>query len=229
MDKWFGDESNNSNNMITIYEVVAEEMMKESEQDQLLLSKKYAILDRVQEKAKRFGAVIPQNVLDEIGKLVMSVKGSVAVTTRRAENPRVAECGNILLEYALEEAAYAKTNKPYLLSLWFVRSEQDLQRVSKTEVLKKWLLGKRVPLATELLDKLDAKKDVTVRVYRYILDFAREAISVDNLCDDDFVGQKVQNGAFSRNDAVGIVKENKVIIYAPEWMFNKSMWEFYSR
>lgn len=228
MDKWLCDE-NDCNGMITIYEVIAEEMLKESEQEQLLLSKKYAILDRVQEKAKRFGVVIPKDVLEKIGKLVLSVNGSVAVTTRRAENPQVAECGNMILEYALEEADYEKTNKPYLLSLWFLRPEQDLQRISKTEVLKKWLLGKRVPLVSDILPKLDAKKDVTIRVYRYIQDFAREAISVPDLCDDDFVGQKVQDGAFSRNDAVGIVKENKVIIYEPKWMFNKSMWEFYPR
>ena len=93
---------NQEDSYTTIDEIIENAYAKQNEREQMMISKKYAVLDRVVERAKRFGVTIHQDVLNEIGQLVMTVKGGVADTTRRAEKPTVAKCGNMILEYSLE-------------------------------------------------------------------------------------------------------------------------------
>lgn len=213
----------------TIDEIIAEACAKQNEHEQMLLSKKYAILDRVAEKAKRFGVLtIPQDVLDEIGELVMTVKGGVAVTTRRVEKPTVVKCGNMLLEYALEEADREKTKRPYLLSLWFMPDNESKAngenevKDARTERLKNWLDNKKIPFASEILKRVDKDKDVAICVYAERGFFVLEIAKIEEFSDDDFVGSKDQ-------DAVGFIKNNVVIIHDPSWKFGKSKWTFYVR
>ena len=215
-------------NQVSVEQIIAQEAARQEELENKLLSKKYAILDRVQERAKRFGVAVPQEVLDQIGRLAMSVKGGVAVTTRKVAHPSVAECGDMLIEYQLEEADDEKTARPYLLSLWFTKLEKDSKKSLKAVRLEKWLLGKGIPFVPELMQHLDENEDVTVHVFRYVRDFALAVAKID-FSDDNFVGQKVKNRMFDKDNAVGIVKDNVVNIYAPAWMFNKSTWTFYVR
>lgn len=205
----------------------ARKAAREEEMQNTSDNRKYAILDSIKEVGKRCGVVIPQEALDKFEKLVMSVNASIAVTGRKTENPDVMECGGMRIEFKLEEADGTKTRKPYLLSIWF----PDLERSGYAKSLKamrleKWLLGRGIPFVPELMQNLDEKKDVTVHVFRYIREFALEVAQLD-FSDEDFVGQKVKNRMFDKDNAVGIVKDNVVNIYAPAWLFNKSTWTFY--
>lgn len=226
---------NQEDSYTTIDEIIEDAYAKQNEREQMMLSKKYAVLDRVVERAKRFGVTIPQDVLHEIGQLVMTVKGGVAVTTRRVEKPTVAKCGNMILEYALEEADREKTKRPYLLSLWFMPDSESKVNDGNDEVdirtmrLKSWLDNKKVPFIYEILEKVDQNRDMTIYVYSDVSSFALEVAKMEGFSDDDFIGQKVKNCRFYKGTAVGIVKNNVVIIYAPAWMFEKSTWTFYVR
>lgn len=216
--------------VVTIEEIINDEQEKQLERERFALSKKYAVLDRVNEKAKRRNVTIPPQVLEEIGRMVLEVKGSVAVTTRQVDNPIVVECGDKIMEYRLDETLEGeKTSKPYILSLWFITPENGNGKSAKTIRFEKWLLGKGVPFASEIACKVDHEKDVTVHVYKYVKDFAIAVSAQSEIIDSDFVGQNVRNRAFSPKLAVGVVKNNQVYVYAPAWMFNKSDWEFYSR
>lgn len=226
---------NQEDSYTTIDEIIENAYAKQNEREQMMISKKYAVLDRVVERAKRFGVTIPQDVLNEIGQLVMTVKGGVAVTTRRAEKPTVAKCGNMILEYSLEEADREKTKRPYLLSLWFMPNSESLVNDGneamdiRTMRLKSWLDNKKIPFISEILERVDQNKDMTIHVYSDVSSFALEVARLEEFSDDDFVGQKVKNCRFSKSTAVGLVKNNIVIIYAPAWMFEKSTWTFYVR
>lgn len=222
---------NQDDSYTTIDEIIENAYEKQNEREQMMISKKYAVLDRVTERAKRFAVTIPQEVLNEIGQLVMNVKGGVAVTTRRVEKPTVAKCGNMLLEYSLEEADREKTKRAYLLSLWFMPdSESKVNDMDiRTMRLKSWLDNKKIPYISEILERVDQNKDMTIHVYRDVRFFALEVAKLEGFSDDDFVGQKVKNCRFSKSTAVGIVKNNVVIIYAPAWVFEKSTWTFYVR
>lgn len=218
-----------NNEIINLKEIVNDERTRQQDDlENVAISKKYAILDRVLERAKRFGVDVPQVVLEEIGHLVMSVPGAVAVTTRRTSNPTTVKCDEAILEYKLEKADRSKTNKPYLLSVWFIKPEQNNKSVRAVR-MEKWILGKGVPFVSEVMKRLDENKDVTIYVYRDVRSFALEVAKLEGFSDDDFVGQKVKNCRFYKSTAVGIVKNNVVIIYAPAWMFNKSTWTFYVR
>lgn len=223
-------ENNNENNVIiTVEEILEQEHEKELEREFVALSRKYAILDRVKEKAKRYNVEIPQEAIDEIGRLVIQVKGSVAVTTRQVDNPIVVRCGEKIMEYSLDSSEGEKTNKPYILSLWFTTPGKGKGRSAKEIRFEKWLLGKGVPFASEIAGKANLENDVTVQVYKYVKDFALAVSVLHEITDSDFVGQNVRNHAFSPRMPVGVVKNDRVYVYAPAWMFNKSNWEFYSR
>lgn len=219
-----------NNEIINLKEIVNDERTRQQDDlENVAISKKYAILDRVLERAKRFGVDVPQVVLEEIGDLVMSVPGAVAVTTRRTSNPTIVKHDDMaILEYKLEKADRSKTNKPYLLSIWFIRPEQNNKSVRAVR-MEKWILGKGVPFVPEVMKRLDENKDVTIYVYRDVRSFALQVARLEEFSDDDFVGQNVKNCRFSKNTAVGLVKNNIVIIYAPAWMFDKSTWTFYVR
>ena len=227
---------NQEDSYTTIDEIIENAYAKQNEHEQMMISKKYAVLDRVVERAKRFGVTIPQDVLNEIGQLVMTVKGGVAVTTRRAEKPTVAKCGNMILEYSLEEADREKTKRPYLLSLWFMPDSESLVNDGneamdiRTMRLKSWLDNKKIPFISEILERVDQNKDMMLQVYKDLSSFGLEVAKLGGFSDDDFVGQKVKNcRRISKSTAVGIVKNNVVIIYAPAWGFEKSTWTFYVR
>lgn len=211
----------------TLEEILQEEENRESEREQLMLSKKYAILDRVQEKASRFGIKLSKDALEQLGKVVTSVRGGIAVTTRKVENPTVIDCGSAKLEYALEQADMAKTDKPFLLSLWFVKPQDEQKKSAQRIRIEKWLHSKGVPFAVEIAQKIDTEKDVNVHVYKYVEDFAREAQRHGELSDEDFFGQKVHQGMISTLATVGIVKNNFVEVFIPKWKFKTSFWTFY--
>ncbi len=222
------NQRNEKKNQVSIEQIIALEAARQEELERKLLCKKYAILDRVQKRAKQNGVSLSQEVLDQIGSLVMSVKGSVAVTTRKVEQPNRIKVDDVFVEYLLEEADNEKTSKPYLLSIYFNKLEKDSKKSLKAVRLEKWLLGKEIPFVPELMRRLDENEDVTVHVFRHVSDFAFAVAKLD-FSDDDFVGQKVENRMFDKDNAVGIVKDNVVNIYAPAWMFNKSTWTFYVR
>ena len=141
----------------------------------------------------------------------------------------------MILEYSLEEADREKTKRPYLLSLWFMPDSENLvsdgneARDIRTMRLKSWLDNKKIPFISEILERVDQNKDMTIHVYSDVSSFALEVARLEEFSDDDFVGQKVKNCRFSKSTAVGLVKNNIVIIYAPAWMFDKSTWTFYVR
>lgn len=212
-------------NLVTIEDILKREHERELERERVALSKKYAIFDRILEKAKRYNFDIPQQVMDEIGQKVTDVKGGVTVITRQVENPIVVECGDRILEYSLDKTCDGdRTVRPYILSLWFINPEDD--KTAKEKRLEKALMAKGVPIAIDIVKKVGIERDFAVQVYKYVRDFALAVSALTQITDSDFVGQKVKNCAFSPNMPVGIVKDNVVYVYAPTSNIAKAMWEF---
>ena len=215
-------------NQVSVEQIIAQEAARQEELDFRLISKKYGIQERVQKLAKCKGVSLSQEVLDQLVNLAMSVKGGAAVILGKVEQPNVIKCDDVFVEYLLEEADNEKTKKPYQLSIYFNKLEKDSKKSLKAVRLEKWLLGRGIPFVPELMQRLNENEDVTVHVFRYVRDFAFAVAKID-FSDDNFVGQKVKNRMFDKDNAVGIVKDNVVNIYAPAWMFNKSTWTFYVR
>lgn len=214
--------------MITIEDILEWEHETEFEMEQIVRSKKYAIINCVLKIAKRHNFEIPQNVLDEIGQMIIKAKGNVAVITRRVDNPIVVRSGEKVMEYWLDETSDdEKMSKPSVLSLRFITSEKIMKRLPEQIRFEKWLRLNGVPFARDIAGKTNLENDVTVRVYKYVRDFAIAVSVLPEIIDSDFVGQNVRNRAFSPKMSIAVVKNNQVHVYVPEWTCNKSVWMFY--
>lgn len=215
----------NKSSVVKLDELIHEEYESIEAQERYEIAKKYAVLDRVQEKARNWKIDIPSETLANITRLISKVNYSVAVVTRKSSNPHIVKVSeDKLFYYQLEANENSDSSKHYLLSVWCSLSPEAV-KLLKTEKFAKWLAIKGIPFISEILGRVDLSKDVSVRIHRGMRNFVHDVMSLE-IADADFIGQTVKDGSFSKEKSVGIVKENVVNIYDPTWKYGESAWTF---
>jgi hypothetical protein len=216
----------NSSSVVKLSELIEKERENRETQERYEIAQKYAILDRVQAKAREWRIVIPREALDDITRMSADADYSVLVLARKPENPCVAKVGEDKLFYYQIAPNESNTGKQYVLSIWYSLSP-EAEKVLRAKKFGKWLSGKGIPFATEVLERVNLCEDIDVHIHRSMHNFVLDAMKRwSEITDSDFIGQTVNNCSFSKAKPVGIVKGNVVNIYDPTWRYKESAWTF---